>query len=82
MKIDNNRIQKFKIFNNLNDDEIKLFLDKMQLQSYKENDVIMQEDDEGHQDAEPEGLGAHVLHELALGDHDRLTHRSSLLRRE
>ena len=48
MKIDNNRIQKFKIFNNLNDDEIKLFLDKMQLQSYKENDVIMQEDDEGH----------------------------------
>ena len=48
MKIDNDRIQKFKVFNNLNSDEIKLFLDKMQLKSHKKNDIIMQEGDDGY----------------------------------
>ena len=48
MKIDKNRIEKFKIFNGVNDGGIKLFLDKLQLKSYKKNDIIMQEGDEGH----------------------------------
>ena len=48
MKIDNNRIKKFKIFNGVDDEGIKLFLDKLQLKSHKKNDIIMQEGDEGH----------------------------------
>ncbi len=48
MKTDNNRIKKFKIFNDIDDNGIKLFLDKLQLKSYKKNDVIMKEGDEGH----------------------------------
>jgi len=48
MKIDNNRIKKFKIFNNIDDKGTKLFLDKLQLKSHKKNDIIMQEGDEGH----------------------------------
>ena len=48
MKIDNNRIKKFKIFNDIDDKGIKLFLDKLQLKSHKKNDIIMQEGDEGH----------------------------------
>ena len=48
MKTDNNRIRKFKIFNGVDDEEIKLFLDKFQLKSHKKNDIIMQEGDEGH----------------------------------
>jgi len=48
MKINKNRIEKFKIFNGVNDGGIKLFLDKLQLKSYKKNDIIMQEGDEGH----------------------------------
>ena len=48
MKIDNNRIKKFKIFNDIDDKGIKLFLDKLQLKSHKKNDIIMQEGYEGH----------------------------------
>ena len=48
MKIDKNKVKDFKIFNNINNDGIKLFLDKMKLRSYKEDDIIMQEGDEGN----------------------------------
>mgnify|MGYP001160854963 FL=1 len=48
MKLDNNRMQKFNIFNGLNHDETKLFLDKMKSKSYKKNDLIMKEGDTGH----------------------------------
>lgn len=48
MKIDNEKIQNFKIFNGLNNEGTKLFLDKLQLKSYKKNDIIMKEGDEGH----------------------------------
>ena len=48
MKIDSNKIQKFEIFNGLNNDDIQLFSKKMQFKSYSKNDIIMQEGDDGH----------------------------------
>jgi CRP-like cAMP-binding protein len=48
MKIDSNKIQKFEIFNDLNNDDIQLFSEKMQFKSYSKNDIIMQEGDDGH----------------------------------
>ena len=48
MKIDSNKIQKFEIFNGLNNDDIQLFSKKIHCESYNKNDIIMQEGDDGH----------------------------------
>ena len=48
MKINSNKIQKFEIFNDLNNDDIQLFSKKMQFKSYSKSDIIMQEGDDGH----------------------------------
>jgi len=47
MKLDEKRLQKFKIFNNLGIDEIKVFLKKIDNKSFKKNEVIMHEGDTG-----------------------------------
>ena len=48
MKINKDKIKDFKIFNNINNDGIELFLNKMQLKSYQENEIIMHEGDKGN----------------------------------
>ena len=47
MKLDEKRLQKFKIFNNSGIDEIKVFLKKIDNKSFKKNEIIMQEGDTG-----------------------------------
>ena len=44
----NNDLNNFKIFNDLNNNEIQLFIKKIQSNTYKKNDLIMKEGDEGH----------------------------------
>ena len=47
MKLDEKKLQRFKIFNNLDIDEIKVFLKKIDNKSFKKNEIIMHEGDAG-----------------------------------
>ena len=44
----NNNLKEFEVFNNLDSKQIQLFTEKLEMISYKKNDIIMQEGEEGN----------------------------------